>query len=94
MADTEEIVVFYHYPCADGIFGALCAALVLGETSAVKFFPLTVFEKEETRTQRVLGETRFTSRYHRFEYAISALSHLFSLLRSGFSELDRLFDRL
>jgi len=53
-------VIFYHYPCADGIFGALAPALVLATPSpgaAVPpptFVPLTVFEKENARTERAL----------------------------------------
>lgn len=48
-------VVCYHYPCPDGIFGALCAHLALekkqGET--VRWLPLAVYEKEESRLKHV-----------------------------------------
>ena len=46
--------VLYHFPCPDGIFGALAAALVLGEAGAT-FVPLAVYEKEAARTERVLS---------------------------------------
>lgn len=46
--------VLYHYPCPDGIFGALAASLVLGEAGTT-FVPLAVYEKETARTERVLS---------------------------------------
>ena len=39
-------VVMYHYPCADGIYSALAAALSVRQRgAAVRFVPLTVFKK-------------------------------------------------
>ena len=39
--------VIYHYPCADGVFAALAAAMALPASST--FHPLTVYSSEESR---------------------------------------------
>lgn len=56
-ADLREMstVVCYHYPCPDGIFGALCAHLALEKKNGdrVRWLPLTVYEKPESRLKHV-----------------------------------------
>ena len=48
--DEEEVVVAYHYPCPDGIFGALAAHLALSARGArVRWAPLQVFRPEAER---------------------------------------------
>jgi hypothetical protein len=51
MATTKNVVC-YHYPCPDGIYAALAASVRLPHPCS--FVPLTVWEKEEVRTQKLL----------------------------------------
>ena len=49
-AADESVVVAYHYPCPDGIFGALAAHLALAARGArVRWAPLQVFRPEAER---------------------------------------------
>jgi len=52
-----KVVIIYHYPCPDGIYGALAAYLhftyVTVPPPPIRFFPLTVWSKPEEREKIV-----------------------------------------
>ena len=48
--DADSVVVAYHFPCPDGVFGALAAHLALAARGArVRWWPLQVFRPEAER---------------------------------------------
>ena len=52
MSVAKKVVIIYHYPCPDGVFGALGAYLhfsVVNPAQSLRFCPLTVWSKPEER---------------------------------------------
>lgn len=57
-------VVFYHYPCPDGVFGALAAHLHFKHTGApVRYVPMTVTSKVEDRIAAAKTLTKADTAY-------------------------------
>lgn len=53
---TTKYIVAYHYPCPDGIFGALAAYLYFQKNallSSIHWLPLTVYSKENERITKL-----------------------------------------